>query len=199
MQDEKPLSEQESLDLITKMINKAKCDYRDTGVGALLWGSVITFCSLVAFLDSFLDIPYAGYVWYLTFAAIVPQVIISVRHSRQKKFTSYSDDAMGSIWLSFGIGVALFFLYANVFGADIPAPTTIFLIAYGFPTFATGYARRFKPMIIGGIACWVFAVANMFTPIQYSMLYSAVAAQLAWFIPGLILRKRYLKAKRGNV
>ncbi len=199
MEDEKPLSEQESLDLITRMINKAKCDYKDTGVGALLWGTVITFCSLVAFLDSFLDIPYAGYVWYLTFAAVVPQVFISVRYNKKKKYTSYNEDAMGGIWISFGISMALFSTYSTVFAADVPSPNTIFLIAYGIPTFATGLARRFKPMIVGGIACWVFAVANMFTPTQYSMLYSAVAAQLAWFIPGLILRKRYMKAKRGNV
>jgi hypothetical protein len=45
----------------------------------------------------------------------------------------------------------------------------------------------------------VFAIACMYTPFPYSILYSAAAAQLAWFIPGLILRRRYLKAKRGNV
>ncbi len=73
------------------------------------------------------------------------------------------------------------------------------MIIYGIPTFTTGYARRFKPMIIGGIACWVFSILSVFAIVPYGNLYLAASAQLAWFIPGLILRKRYLKAQKENV
>ncbi len=46
---EKPLTEQESLMIIQQMINRAKSDFVDTGIGPILWGAVITFCSLVQF------------------------------------------------------------------------------------------------------------------------------------------------------
>ena len=44
---EKQLTQKESLDLIAMMINKAKDSYHDTGIGAIMWGSVISVCSLV--------------------------------------------------------------------------------------------------------------------------------------------------------
>src|SRR6266853_5553629 len=99
------LTEQESLEIIARMINKAKCDYRETGIGALMWGSLITFCSLVTFANYYLHWRWANYVWFLTFIAVIPQIIISVRESKRKKYKTYSDDAMGGIWISFGIGL----------------------------------------------------------------------------------------------
>lgn len=197
MEDEKPLTEQESLEIITRMINKAKCEYQDTGISVLMWGSIITFCSIISFIGHQINVPALSYVWYLTFAAVVPQVIISIRERRRKKYTSYTGDAMGGIWISFGVALMLLSFYS---GKHQPASAnTIFLITYGVPTFATGFARRFTPMVIGGVVCWVLAIANMYTSFPYNLLYSAVAAQFAWFIPGLILRRRYMKAKRGNV
>ncbi|MEJ7683807.1 MAG: hypothetical protein WKG06_39295 [Segetibacter sp.] len=104
---------------------------------------------------------------------------------------------MGGIWLSFAITLFLLSYYTSLY--NIPNTNSLFIIIYGIPTFATGFARRFMPMIIGGIACWVFAIAAMYVPFPYSMLLTAAAAQLAWFIPGLILRSRYRKAKEQHV
>ncbi len=197
MQDEQPLSEQESLDLIARMINKAKCDYEDTAISALMWGGVITVCSIVAFIGVKLNMPALDNIWYLTIAAVFVQVIISVREKRRKRFSGYTDSAVGGIWISFGIGIFLLSYYANKF--HVPAANSVFLILYGIPTFATGFATRFTPMTIGGLACWVMAIAAMYTTWPYDILYGAAGAQLAWFIPGLILRRKYQKAKKGNV
>ena len=49
MEEINELSGEESLQLITRMINKARNDYHETGVSALLWGSVITVFSLLTF------------------------------------------------------------------------------------------------------------------------------------------------------
>ena len=51
--EEVSFSEQESLQLITRMIKKAKDDFIETGISALLWGSIIPFCSLVQFASAF--------------------------------------------------------------------------------------------------------------------------------------------------
>jgi len=198
MQDEKPLTEQESLALITSMINKAKNDYHDTGVSALLWGSSVTICGIVSFIGAVYNKPQLFYIWYLTAVAVVVQVFIAIRESRRRKIKSYNDSGMNGIWISYGISIFLFSYYSNYF--NLPHENVLFLIAYGIPTFATGISRSFKPMIIGGIACWVLAIAAIYTKHEaYTLLYSVIAAQLAWFIPGVILRRKYLKAKRGNV
>ncbi len=144
MEQEKELTSRESLELITRMINKAKKDYLDTGMSALLWGSIISFCSLVAF--------------------------------------------------------AIFLLSYFTNRYHLPHEASLCLLIYGIPTFATGYARRFRPMIIGGLACWIFAIMSEFSPFPFTIIiYTAAGALIAWFIPGLILRKCYLKAKRQHV
>ena len=200
-QEEVFFSEEESLQLITQMIHKAKCDFVETGISALMWGTIVTFCALIQFASYFVSIPWAEWVWMLTFFAVIPQLVISAREARQKKFKTHHDDTMGGIWIAFGISMFLFNFY--FYSLDVPDTVhihadTVFLIVYGIPTFATGFARRFTPMVVGGIACWVFAIISLYTPYPYVMLLIAGAALLAWFIPGLILQRRYLKAKRAQ-
>ncbi len=197
-QEEVFFSEEESLLLITQMINKAKNDLVETGISALMWGSIVTLCALVQFAAAFYTIPWADEVWYLTFIAVVPQIIISVRENKKRKYTTHHQDAMGGIWIAFGITMFLLSFYfgsIHVSYADLH-PDTLYLIIYGIPTFATGFTRRFTPMVVGGIACWVFAIASVYITYPYTMLLVAGAALLAWFIPGMILQRRYLKAKR---
>src|SRR5215216_4178819 len=195
--EEKPLSEEESLKIITQMINKAKNDYAESGISALLWGAVITVCSIVSFLGEYFNTHSLNKIWWLTLAAVVFQIIFSIRKNKKRNYKTYNEEAMGGIWISFGIAMFLFSFFANV--VRIEHVNTIFLITYGIPTFATGFTRRFRPMIIGGIVCWVLSILNIYTPAPYNILYSAVAAQTAWFIPGLILRQRCRNAKTEHV
>jgi hypothetical protein len=197
MEKEKELTSEESLKLITHMITKAKNDYFDSGLSALLWGSVVTVCSLVTFANYYLQWHVLDYIWFLTVVAIVPQIVIAVREGRERRHKAYEEDLIGGIWISYAIAIFLFSYIASVY--HIPQEASVYLILYGIPTFASGYGRRFKPMLIGGIACWVFAILSLFTPFPYLMFWLAAGGQLAWFIPGLILRKRYLKAKRQHV
>jgi hypothetical protein len=197
MEKEKELSSQESLELIASMIAKAKNDYQDTGISALFWGTLIPICSLVTFFNYYWQSRVLVHIWLLAFVAFIPQILISARERKLRKYKGYHEDMIGGIWISYAIAVSVmtYIGYVNsVFNANF-----IFLILYGIPTFATGYAKRFVPMIIGGIACWVFAIVSFYTPWPYFMLYSAAGGLLAWFIPGLILRRRYLKAKRQHV
>ena len=203
-QEEVFFSEQQSLQMITQMIKKAKNDFVETGISALMWGSIVTFCSLVQFFSFYYPFRGADYVWMLTFFAVIPQIVISIRESKKKKFKDYHESAIGSIWITFGISMFLLSFYFSLVSSQqgIDAgklhQDTLYLIIYGIPTFSTGMARRFVPMIVGGIACWIFAIASAFTSYPYSMLFVAAGALLAWFIPGLILQRRYLKAKKGQ-
>jgi hypothetical protein len=197
MEREKELTSQESLELITSMINKAKNDYKDTGVSALLWGSIITLCSVVTFFNYYWQLQYLNFIWFLTILAVIPQILISKSEKKARKHTRHQDDLTGGIWMSYAIAIFLISFIQGI--RDIPNINSMFLTLYGIPTFASGYGRRFKPMIIGGIACWVFAVLSLYTSWPYQILYNAAAAQLAWFIPGLILRRGYLKAKQQHV
>ena len=42
-------------------------------------------------------------------------------------------------------------------------------------------------------------IASCFTPFKYYMLFGAIVAMSCWFIPGIILLKRYNQQKKVNV
>jgi len=198
MEQENELSGQESLALITKMINKTRRDYLDTGLSALLWGSVITFCSLVAFAQVYFNLPaQLEYVWFLTIAAAIVQGVIATREAKAGKYKSYDQDLMGGIWIAFAVAVFLLGFIFNLYPCNGEA--AIYLAIYGIPTFATGYARQFRPMVIGGIICWILALISLRIGYPYTLLCITAGALSAWFIPGLIIRKRYLNAKKQHV
>src|SRR5579871_305940 len=197
MSEEKPLTQEESLALITSMISKAKCDYEETGISALMWGSIVCFCSIISFAGFYQHWVWANYVWFLTIVAMIPQIIIAIRESKRRKFKSHNDDAMSGIWISFGVGIFLMSYFVNLFKVEHEG--SLYIIFYGIPTFATGLARNFKPMIIGGIICWAIAIVSFYISFPDIMLLTALAAIIAWFIPGLILRRRYQKLKNENV
>jgi hypothetical protein len=215
--EDRPISEKESLALITEMINKAKNSYHDTGLSAMMWGAVVAFCSLVKFLEITMNFRLPFDIYLLTIAAIIPQVFISIREKKVRKTRTYDEAYMDYIWLGFGISIVLMIFVLNMMGASWqPVAETyydktgvvssfqlyefvgpLFLILYGIPTFVTGTACKFKPMLWGGLVCWVSCIIACFTRARIDLLLVAFSAIVAWFIPGIIMMKDYRAAKKG--
>lgn len=214
---EKQLTEKESLDLIATMINQAKHAYHDTGMSAIMWGAVIAICSLVKFSELQFNYKLPFDIYWLTVVAIIPQVFISIRENKERRVKTYDDIYMKYVWLGFGITIGLMILVVNVMGHSWQPVaeeysklagkrssfqlyefiSPLFLILYGMPTFITGAACKFKPMLWGGILCWVCCIISVFTPGKIDLLLVSVSAIFAWLIPGLIMEKDYRNAKRG--
>jgi hypothetical protein len=199
MEKEQSLTSEQSLELITRMIIAAKNDYYDTGISALLWGSVIIFCCMVGYANTYLNLPALNYVWWLTVVAVAPQVIISIRERKARGYRSHVSELIGGVWFSYAIAVFLFSFLDSRLDMKQGTDFCVYLTLFGIPTFATGYGRHFRPMIIGGIACWVLAILVLFIRDRNVFFLMAGGALLGWFIPGLILRKRYLKVKKQHV
>lgn len=228
MAEEKKLTEEESLQLITEMIHKVKSSFHESGTSAILWGSVIGFCGLFSFFQIQFNFSTGGFdVWLLTFIALVPQVVITIRESRQKRILTYEETAMNAIWIVFAISIFALVFYNNAvpriaenyyakegielfekniatgeittFHPYILSVSSVFLILYAVPTLATGLARKFTPMIVGGIICYMLFLISCFTTYKYDMLLHAIAGIINWLIPGLILRRYFLKGKSVNV
>jgi hypothetical protein len=216
---EEKLSHEESLKLINTMINKARNSYHDTGIGPILWGCVISVCALVTFFQVRYHFELPVDIWWLTLVAVIPQIWIGARQKKMLQATPYDEVAMDYLWTCFGIGIAiLIFINLSIYSqvaalrsemeklTGIPPAfrfsnysTSYFLLWYGFPTIVTAGFRKFKPMLLGGIFCWVSAVVAIFTSIEIDMLLTAASAILAWLIPGIILWKGYCKRKAANV
>ena len=216
---ENKLSEKESLLLISQMINKAKNSYHDTGIGPILWGSVISVCSLVTFfkIKYQFDLPFD--IWLLTLIAIIPQVFIAVKEGRASKVKGYDDRIMDAVWICFGISIFLlifinqtiinelnpvFQTYTDVKGTKPPFnyssfSTSFFLLLYGIPTIITGTCKNMRPMFYGGIVCWICCVISVYTTTEWDMILTAIAAMSAWLIPGIIIRNNFLNNRKANV
>ncbi len=213
---EKPMTEQESLALITSMINRAKDVNHSTGLTSIMWGLVIVICSLVRLSEIHFNFRLPFDIYLLTVLAIAPTIYFSIKEKKERRVTGYKDTFIDNTWLSFGISIFLLSFIMNVLFANLRPLTdsvelatgknlmhlmydymgAFFLMLYGLPTFITGTSMKFKPMIWGGIICWVSCLAAVFTPVKIDLILTAFSALFAWFIPGIILEKDYRKAKR---
>ena len=193
------------------MINKAKDSYHATGMGAMMWGAIIAICSMVKLSEIHFEYRLPFDVYLLTIVAIIPQIFLTIREKKERKVKTYDDAYMDYIWLGFGICIFLLIFITNaVFRVWEPVAieyseltghrspfrfsefiSPLFLLLYGLPTFITGAACKFKPMLWGGIFCWVCCLVTVFTTIKIDLLLTAASAIMAWFIPGILMEREY--------
>ena len=211
---EQPLSEKESLELITSIINRAKESYHDTGWGPIMWGSLVSFCSLMTWAQVNWKFSIGFDIWLLVLAAIIPQVIISYREKKSKLAKTHNDIALDYVWMSFGIALFLLIFATNTIqagmnntfsseGLPYKKPSiffynyqvSLFLIIYGLPTFITGGIMKFTPMLVGGIFCWLCSLVCLFTPSLTDLLLMAASAIAAWLVPGIIINRNCRKKR----
>lgn len=228
MADEKKMTEQESLDLITNMIQKAKGSYHETGIGSLLWGTVVTIASVTTYFQRTYHFSIGFDIWLIVLAAIIPQIVISVQEKKSNKVKKYEDDALNAVWLVFGItifglntyqiivpevtnefikleGWQLTKHYLDNSKVDEPISTftpslySLFILIYALPTLVTGIVKKFKPMLYGALITYGLFIWSCFTISEYDFLLGGLAALICWFIPGVILRRKYLAQQKANV
>ena len=190
---EQPLNEQTSLLLIESMINKAKNRFSESGTLYLIWGIVIFVCSLTQFIAVyFYHYSDIYYVWYLTWLVLIYQVYFLARKKKREKVKTYTDDILGYVWICFIICLLLLVfivLYNKAYLLVNPA----ILVAYAIPTFLSGAILKVRSLFLGGIVCWLLAISTVFIPAEFHILLIAVAVLVAWIIPGMYMRKKYLK------
>ena len=217
IQSEKKLTEKESLDLITQMINKAKDACHDTGIAAIMWGAVIAVCALVRLSELHFGYNLPFNIYWLTFVAVLPQIYFSIKEKKKRKVKAYGDDFFDYLWIGFGICIFLVIYitgsmhsewekaaeqYQQLTGQKTSFriyeyTSSFFLLLYGLPTFVTGVSMKFKPMLWGGLLCWVCCILSLYTNFKIDLILIALSSVFAWLIPGIIMEKDYRKAKKG--
>lgn len=186
-------SAQESMDLISSMIYKAKNQFSENGHLYLVWGWTIFICSIFQFLNiEFIWVKNSGWIWSLTWLTIIYQIFFLIKKKKKERVKTYTEEINNSIWIVFGIMM----LVLTIIVAKLNAwfiMYSIILAMYGIPTFLSGVLLRFNALKFGGISCWILSVFSTFIPFKFVILCLSLAVLIAWIIPGYLLQQKYKK------
>lgn len=186
--DEKMMTGEESLRIITEMINKTKVNIHQSSFHLLFWGWLIFACSLSEYLLwKFTSFATPYYVWFFVIPGIFVSVIYGFTTGKKARIHTYADRLYMWIWIGFLIAsVVLFIVHSNRMETVAP----YILLLGGFPTFVSGFVIKFKPLVAGGITFWVLALIIHFSGPEIAPLGMPVAMLTGYLIPGYILKSR---------
>jgi uncharacterized membrane protein len=193
--NEENFDPKQSLLLIESMINRAKDKFAEDGSMYLLWGWVVFVCSLTQFvLMHFFKYPYHYIVWFASWIIVIYQLVYIRKKIKRRRVRTYTGYILGYVWLTFVIVIFLLaFLIGRLTEGDYYIHISpILLTIYGIPIFLSGIILRFKPLVVGGIGCWILSIAAMLIDnYDYQFLLIPLAMIIAWIIPGYLLRAKY--------
>ncbi|HEX2921397.1 MAG TPA: hypothetical protein VHO50_09570 [Bacteroidales bacterium] len=186
--EEKTMSGEESLRIITDMINKTKVSISQSSFHLLLWGWLIFACSLSEYLLwKFTDFTHPFYVWFFVIPGIFISVIYGFIKGRKEQVYTYATSVYVWTWISFMFGsIVLFVIKSNRMEDFAPLILTMAAI----PTFISGIILKFRPLIIGAIIFWTTAIIANFTGPEISGLAMPVSMLCGYLIPGYMLKRK---------
>jgi hypothetical protein len=186
--NEKMMTGEESLKIITEMINRTKVNIRQGSFHLLFWGWLITVCSLSEWvITNLTHYAHPYYVWILVIPGAFVSMIYGAVTGRKAKVHTYADMLYMWTWIGFLFAAIVLFIVQSDRMENI---TPYILLLAGFPTFLSGFIVKFKPLIVGGICFWVIAILVHFAGPSLALLGTPVAMITGYLIPGYMLRNK---------
>jgi hypothetical protein len=186
--EEKVMTGEESLRIISEMINKTKFDIRQGSFYLLFWGWLIFVCSLSEFLlRHFASFEHSYYVWLLVVPGVFVSMIYGSITGRKAKMRTYTGNLYMWIWMGFFIAATVLFI---VHSKSLYSVAPYILLLAGLPTFLSGFLIKFKPLIAGGIFFWIITLAIFFAGTDTYSLGTAAAMLFGYLVPGYMLKNR---------
>lgn len=191
--ENKKMTEKESLELITHMIQNAKCKMAENaGMPFLIWGYLCTGISLLIWflLKETGDYNWQ-WLWFLLPAIALPATLWTNR-KKQKMTRTYIDRILGYVWAVFGLGGFLT-TWVAIFYWNLPVLFIILLIM-GMGTALTGLIVNMRVVTIGGCLGALSSLGCLFIHGFDQILLFALA--FIFMIPGHIMN---YKIKKGEL
>ncbi len=186
--NEKMMSSQESLNVISEMISRTKMNIQQGRFHLLLWGWLIVVCSLAEhLLFNLTSFENPWRVWLLTIPGVFVSLIYGfIKGSRQKVYT-YSDRIYMWLWMAFLLTAIILFVFI---GAENRMGTIgpFILMLAAFPTFLSGVIIKFRPLMLGGISMWIFSLVAYFAGPSIGPLAVPAAMITGYLIPAYMLK-----------
>ena len=186
--EEKMMTGEESLKIISEMISKTKVNIRQGSFHLLLWGWLVFICSLSEYLlYRFTDLTSPWLVWFLVIPGVFVSMIYGFLTGRKAKVHTYADMLYLWTWMGFLFSAIVLFILVSDNMESIP-PFILTLAA--IPTFISGFIIKFKPLIIGAVSFWIFALVAHFGGHEFASLAVSAAMLTGYLIPGYMLKSK---------
>jgi hypothetical protein len=184
--EEKMMTGEESLRIITEMINKTKVNIRMGSFHLLFWGWLILVCSLSEYLlYKFTNFTHPYYIWFFVIPGVFVSVIYGFISGRKTKVHTYADMLYVWTWIGFLFSATILFI---VHSKSMETVAPYILLLAGFPTFMSGCIIKFKPLIFGGLCFWIIALIVNFAGPSIAPLGMPVGVLTGYLIPGYMLK-----------
>jgi len=198
MEQEKKLSEQESLLIIQQMIQTAKQEQKDDGKGWILWGWLLFAASVLTYINLKTQWFSNYFFWNVFGIASLLLLLFSIIRilflKKISKVKTYTAELFQKLNIGFFISLMLFIIAMNR-GLSPVLGFSLLLSLYGFWILIYGAGLNFKPSIIGAYVTWAFAFAGLFVEtFDLTMIFHAMAVLLGYIIPGHIANIEFNKA-----
>jgi len=201
MENEKPLSESESLAIIQNMIHKAQGAVGDKSFYFLLWGWLVFVAAMSQYtIVKFFPVVLEYNAW--SWAILMPlggiiSGIHGYREGKKEKVKTYTGDLLKYVSIAFGVALLIILFFGSITQGWFTVYPMIMMV-YGMWLFISGGALKFTPLIIGGIIDWCCSIGAFFIPQSHAielLPLLAFAVLAGYIIPGHLLSAKY---KREN-
>lgn len=183
--EEKQLTQEESLRIIHEMISAAKNDVKADAFIFLLWGWLVFVASIAQFILIVLDKEYNSYPWMLMPLGGIITVVYSIRQGKKDRTKTNVTESLKYTWIAFTAALLIIMFFNSMtFLQVLPC----IMVLYGMGLFLSGGALKFKPLIWGGIFCWICAIAGFEVQNKYQLLILATAVFGGYIVPGYLLQ-----------
>lgn len=182
-------TQKNQIQLIEEMIANAKGNISEGSVFYLIWGWLVILAAAINYyLLVFMNYENHWLPWpiLMTLGGIISG-IVGYRKGKSSNVKTYIERALQYLWLGFVITLLMVLFGMVKLGPEKTYPIIIFL--YGLGTFVSGGILKFRPLILGGIACWIIGMMAFYTDFQNQLLLISLAVLLSYIIPGHLLSK----------
>jgi hypothetical protein len=98
------------------------------------------------------------------------------------------DKAMMYLWWGFLVLILIVLIMTGVNKMPWQSTYPLIISLYGFGTFVSGGILKFKPLLLGGVACWIIAIVAFFVSPENVLLLTALSIVVSYLIPGYMLK-----------
>src|SRR5690349_19300866 len=140
MENEKTLSGNESLEIISRMITTAKQELEDNSFSYLLWGWLVFISCIAHYIMILINSPLQGISWMILMPlGAVISIINRRKLEKKRRVRSYIEDVMKYVLISFLVALFTVLLFIGKLGINT---YPMVMVIYGIWLFVSGGALK---------------------------------------------------------